>query len=401
MAPKRKDPPTKKGKEKAGSSSGRNRQLETNVDAGGIRRFRGPEEELIYNKWLMPKHIWAEREVILTDFPYSEMANLVHSCGWQRVTGKPHLAYPLLVKEFFANFNQSIEDPATDHQYTTWVRGKWIQFSPAVIAHYYELPALDFEPIPADFDMTQVAQFLYGRADAWPLAGPKFLHNQLTESLRIFHIFVCHNIDPTSHRTDFKESRAQFLYHLASGHRIDLGEHIFRFIVELASQYASGRSPMFPCLISALCLAGGVPLLPHEEPENHEPPITKRTLGNPVARRAADNPAPPPAAETDRLLRQMFTQLSEQGRVLTSIQRTQLAMQRTVDHMRIEIDSLRESNNTLRGGQRTINFTYDDVNRRMLQFAQRLDDIYTVVSQPSASSAPHHGSTPADPSDHP
>ncbi|KAL2474371.1 hypothetical protein Adt_35107 [Abeliophyllum distichum] len=320
MAPKRKDPPAKKGKEKAGSSSGRNRQLDTNVDAGGIRRFRGPEEELIYNKWLMPKHIWAEREVILTDFPYSEMTNLVHSCGWQRVTGKPHLAYPLLVKEFFANFNHSIEDPATDHQYTTWVRGIWIQFSPAVIAHYYELPALDFEPIPVDFDMTQ---------------------------------------------------------------------------------YASGRSPMFPCLISALCLADGVPLLPHEEPENHEPPITKRTLGNPVARRALDNLAPPPAAETDRLLRQMFTQLSEQGRVLNSIQRTQLAMQRTVDHMRIEIDSLKESNNTLRGGQRTINFTYDDVNHRMLQFAQRLDDIYTVVSQPSAPSAPHHGSTPDDPSDHP
>ncbi|KAL2533978.1 Uncharacterized protein Adt_07329 [Abeliophyllum distichum] len=172
MAPKRKDPPTKKGKEKAGSSSGRHRPLETNVDAGGIRRFRGLEEELIYNKWLMSKHIWAERE------------------------------------EFFANFNHTIEDPATDHRYTTWVRGKWIQFSPAVIANYYELPALDFEPIPADFDMTQVTQFLYGRADAWPLAGPKFLHNQLTESLRIFHIFVCHNIDPTSHRTDFKESRA-------------------------------------------------------------------------------------------------------------------------------------------------------------------------------------------------
>ncbi|KAL2541873.1 hypothetical protein Adt_02851 [Abeliophyllum distichum] len=308
MAPKRKDPPTKKGKEKAGSSSGRHRPLETNVDAGGIRRFRGPEEELIYNKWLMPKHIWAERE----------------------------------------------------------------------------LPALDFEAIPADFDMTQVTQFLYGRADAWPLAGPKFLHNQLTESLRIFHIFVCHNIDPTSHHTDFKESRAQFLYHLASG-----------------AQYASGRSPMFSCLISVPCLADGVPLLPHEEAESPEPPITKWTLGNPVARRAADNPAPLPAAETDRLLRQIFTQLSEQGQVLNYIQRDQLAMQRTVDHMRIEIDSLKESNNTLRGGQRTINFTYDNVNHRMLQFAQRLDDIYTVLSQPSAPSAPHHGSAPDDPSDHP
>ncbi|KAL2525652.1 Uncharacterized protein Adt_10706 [Abeliophyllum distichum] len=230
-----------------------------------------------------------------------------YSCGWQRVAGKPHLAYLLLVKEFFANFNHAIEEPEADHRYTTWVRGKWIKFRPAVIANYYGLIANDIEPIPANFDMTRVTQFLYGRADTWSLAGPKFLHNQLTESLRIFHIFVCHNIDPTFHLTDFKESRAQFLYHLASGHKIDLGDHIFRFIVDLASQCVSGRSSMFSCLISALCLADGVPLLSHEEPESPEPPITKRTLGNPVARRAANNLAPILAAKTDRLLRQIFT----------------------------------------------------------------------------------------------
>ncbi|KAL2472021.1 Uncharacterized protein Adt_40157 [Abeliophyllum distichum] len=136
------------------------------------------------------------------------MANLIHSCGWQRVAGKPHLAYPLLVKEFLANFNHAIEEPRADHRYTTWVRGKWIKFSPAVIANYYGLIANDIKPIPADVNMIQVTQFLYGRADAWPLASPKFLHNQLIESLRVFHIFVCHNIDPTSHRTDFKESQA-------------------------------------------------------------------------------------------------------------------------------------------------------------------------------------------------
>ncbi|KAL2559820.1 putative late blight resistance protein-like protein R1B-16 [Forsythia ovata] len=68
----------------------------------------------------------------------------------------------------------------------------------------------------------------------------------------------------------------------------------------------------FPVKLRALCLAEGMPLLPHEEPETPEPSINKRTLGNPVARRAADNPAPIPVAETDRLLRQIFTQLSEQ-----------------------------------------------------------------------------------------
>ncbi|KAL2531248.1 hypothetical protein Adt_04599 [Abeliophyllum distichum] len=136
------------------------------------------------------------------------------------------LAYPLLVKEFLANFNHVIEEPETDHRYTTWVCGKLIKFSPVVIANYYGLTTNDIEPIPADFDMTHCA---------------------------------------------------------------------------------SGRSSMFLCLISALCLADRVPLLPHEEPKSPEPPITKRTLGNPVARRAVDNPTPIPAVKTDYLLRQIFT----------------------------------------------------------------------------------------------
>ncbi|KAL2490956.1 Uncharacterized protein Adt_26584 [Abeliophyllum distichum] len=299
---------------------------ETNVDDGGILRFRGLKEKHIYKKWLLKKNLWAERDVILSDFSFSEMANLINSCGWERVAGKHYLAYPLLVKEFLANLNHAIEEPEGDYRYTTWVRGKWIKFSPTVIADYCGLLANDIEPIPANLDMTQVTQFLYGRADAWPLIGPKFLHNQLTESLRIFHIFMCHNIDPTSHRTDFNESRAQFLYHLACGYKIDLGNHIFRFIVDLTSQCVSGRSPMFPCLISVLCLVEGVPLLPYEEPETPEPLINKWTLGHPTARRAADNPALIPATETDHLLSQIFTQLSEQGRVLSSIQHTQLAM---------------------------------------------------------------------------
>ncbi|KAL2480309.1 Envelope-like protein [Abeliophyllum distichum] len=283
------------------------------------------------------------------------MANLINFCGWEKVASKTHLAYPLLVKEFLSNFNHTSEEPEADHWYTTWVRGKWIKFSPAVIENYYGLTANDIEHILANLHMTQVTQFLYGRVDAWPLVGPKFLHNQLTKSLRIFHIFVCHNIDPISHRTDFNESRAQFLYHLASGHKIDLENHMFRFIVDLASQCT----------------------------------------------RAADNPVLIPAAETDHLLRQIFTQLSEQGRVLSSIQHTQLAMQHIIDHMRIEMNSLKASNTALKGEQRTINYSYDDVNRRMLHFARLMDDIYTIVSEPSAPSALHHESISDGPSNQP
>ncbi|KAL2505757.1 Uncharacterized protein Adt_21378 [Abeliophyllum distichum] len=139
------------------------------------------------------------------------MANLINSCGWKMVAGKPHLAYLLLVKEFLANFNYAIEEPGADHLYTTWVREKWIKFNPGVTENYYGLTANDIEHIPADLDMTQVTQFLYGRADAWPLVGPKFLHNHLTKNLCIFYIFVSHNIDPTSYRTDFNESPSSYI----------------------------------------------------------------------------------------------------------------------------------------------------------------------------------------------
>ncbi|KAL2474325.1 hypothetical protein Adt_35061 [Abeliophyllum distichum] len=174
MAPKRKDPPAKKGKEKIGSLSSRRQLVETDVDDGDILRFWGFEEEHIYNKWLIKKNLWAEREVILSDFPFSEMANLINSYDWERVVGKRHLVYPLLVKEFLATLITPLKN----------------------------------------------------------LSRPS-----------------C----------------------------------------------ASGRSSMFSCFISTLCLAEGVPLLPDEEPETSEPPINKQTLGNHMARRASDNPTPIPS----------------------------------------------------------------------------------------------------------
>ncbi|KAL2558720.1 Ribosomal L27e protein family [Forsythia ovata] len=54
-----------------------------------------------------------------------------------------------------------------------------------------------------------------------------------------------------------------------------------------------------------------------------------------MAMQAANNPAPISvlAANTDRLIRLVLTQLSEQGRALSSIQRMQLSMQRTIEHI--------------------------------------------------------------------
>ncbi|KAL2456813.1 hypothetical protein Adt_46616 [Abeliophyllum distichum] len=108
----------------------------------------------------------------------------------------PHKVYSQLVHEFYANFNQDIDIQGTEHYGQTWVRGKWIMFTPRIINSYYGITTDDIHPLPSIQDMGEVARFLYGRDDAWPLPGRDFEHSKLTDSLLILNVFVSHNIDP-------------------------------------------------------------------------------------------------------------------------------------------------------------------------------------------------------------
>ncbi|KAL2471944.1 hypothetical protein Adt_40080 [Abeliophyllum distichum] len=49
----------------------------------------------------------------------------------------------------------------------------------------------------------------------------------------------------------------------------------------------SQRSIMFPCLISGICVEVGVPLLPFEEADTPEVPLTHKTIDNSEARMRA------------------------------------------------------------------------------------------------------------------
>ncbi|KAL2455653.1 Uncharacterized protein Adt_47179 [Abeliophyllum distichum] len=258
-----------------------------------------------------------ERQVAREDFSHHLLERVIQHCGWHKVADAPHAVYPTLVREFFANFNPDIDVPESSHRYKTWVRGQWIRFSPTMIDKYYGLTRTEVVPLPAphEIDLALVARFLYGRDDAWPLATPRFMHDQLTRELRALHIFVSSNINPTRQRTRFTEPRAILLHHLARLRKIDLGTHIFEFVRELATAMDSQRTIHFSVL-SGLCLAQGVPLFPTEEAdppaallnarsvENSETKIAARRGGQVHAAPAMhageddlddDAPAPPPA----------------------------------------------------------------------------------------------------------
>ncbi|KAL2527427.1 hypothetical protein Adt_12481 [Abeliophyllum distichum] len=70
---------------------------------------------------------------------------------------------------------------------------------------------------------------------------------------------------------------------------MDLGTHVFDFVRDLATSVDSNsqRSIMFPCMIIGICLEASVPLLPFEEADTLEVPLTHKTTDNSEARMQA------------------------------------------------------------------------------------------------------------------
>ncbi|KAL2493281.1 hypothetical protein Adt_28909 [Abeliophyllum distichum] len=113
------------------------------------------------------------------------------------------------------------------------------------------------------------------------------MHDQLTRELRVLHIFVSSNINPTLQRTRFTEHRAILLHHLARLRKIDLGAHIFEFIRELATAVDSQCTIHFSCLISGLCLTQGVLLFSTKEADPPAALLNARSVKNSETKIAA------------------------------------------------------------------------------------------------------------------
>ncbi|KAL2532400.1 Uncharacterized protein Adt_05751 [Abeliophyllum distichum] len=260
MAPKR--PPTTAEKEKKKVTGGTSKR--PRVETTDARHYLSEEHEDRLKNFISHWTIWGERRLQLDDFPHSELYNLIDISGWSKIADTPHKVYSQLVHEFYANFNQDIDIQGKEHYEQTWVRGKWIMFTPRIINNYYGVTTDDIHPLPSIQDMGEVARFLYGRDDAWPLPGRDFEHSKLTDSLLNLNVFVSHNIDPTRHRTTINDARARLLYHLAHGRKMDLENYIYTLISMLGFQTDKRHIDIFPALISGIYEAAGVQISPAE-----------------------------------------------------------------------------------------------------------------------------------------
>ncbi|KAL2466293.1 Uncharacterized protein Adt_42144 [Abeliophyllum distichum] len=148
-------------------------------------------------------------------------------------------------------------------------------FTPRVINQYYGITSKDIHPLPTIQDMGEVAKFLYGRDDVWPLPRRNFEHSKLANFLLILNLFVSHNIDPSTHHTAINDARALFLYHLAHERKKDLESYIYTLISTLGFQTDKRHTAIFPSLISGICEKAGIQIYAVEPLIKSKGPINR------------------------------------------------------------------------------------------------------------------------------
>ncbi|KAL2526473.1 Uncharacterized protein Adt_11527 [Abeliophyllum distichum] len=138
----------------------------------------------------------------------------------------------------------------------------------------------DIHLLPIVHDISDVAQFLYGRDNARSLLRKDFEHSKFTDSLLILNLFVRHNINLSTHRTTINDARARFLYHLAHGRKIDLGSYIYTQTNNLGFQKDKRHTTIFSTLISSICDVAGVQISLAEPVVKPKGPINRFALEN-------------------------------------------------------------------------------------------------------------------------
>lgn len=128
------------------------------------------------------------------------------------------------------------------------------------------------------FNWVEVAEVLFGRENAWPLRTADWYQIDLTPSITILWLFICHNIELISHQTIFTDQKAGFIYHLVRGNKIDLATYIYNHIHVIGAWGDRHTSLIFPSLISGICRVAGIQVQLGEVPEKPSPFIKRLTL---------------------------------------------------------------------------------------------------------------------------
>ncbi|KAK2424299.1 hypothetical protein QL285_034673 [Trifolium repens] len=224
-------------------------------------------------KFVYHRRLALERELSDEAQECKEVMDLIHQAGLIKTVCGFSKCYEKLVKEFTVNIGEDCNNRLSKEFHQVFVRGKCVNFSPAVINGYLgrkEDGYPSFDPTNNQICKTITAN----QVKVWPLKG-KVPSAMLSVKYAILNRIGASNWVPTTHSSTIATSLAKFIYAIGTGADVDYGSLIFDQIIEHGKSWAMKLVISFPTIICGIILNQHPNiLLPEDLPCKRDSPLT-------------------------------------------------------------------------------------------------------------------------------
>lgn len=226
-------------------------------------RFVDIEASKRYHESVVKRNLIPERGLKPCCSNQREIFLIIRDQGWEDFVKQPEAAVVSLVREFYANMDES--------SLSVIVRGKLVKFDHSTINRFYKLPNIDNDEystyINDELNLEQVLETIGRPGAQWTMRGDdplSFQTSELNNLNKAWLSFIGAKLKPVTHYSDVNKDRAILLYAIVTGKSIDVGRIIQQSIRH--SRRASTTGGLgHPSLITALCREAGVTWQQDEE----------------------------------------------------------------------------------------------------------------------------------------
>ncbi|KAL2534225.1 Uncharacterized protein Adt_07576 [Abeliophyllum distichum] len=170
-------------------------------------KFEMEDAWLVYKNVTSVRNIIPERRVLTSDFGNELLGHVIARNQWETFVSTPRVAYVEIVKEFYANIHDNLDNPEHPKYRKIYMRGQYISFSPLVILRYYGLENTETDNFEAaTTNLHEVVTSICQGFDHWPEGSITLDYKSLLPEVRTLDKMVSANILPTTHTSTMEQS---------------------------------------------------------------------------------------------------------------------------------------------------------------------------------------------------
>jgi histone H3/H4 len=172
-------------------------------------------------KFVYHRRLTLERELSDEALDCKDVIDLIRKAGLMKTVSGIGECYEKLVKEFIVNIAEDCDNPLSKEYHKVFVRGKCVEFSPAVINRYLGRKKDGYTAV--EVTNNQVCKTITADQDkVWPMKG-KVPSVMLSVKYAILNRIGAINWFPTTHSSTIATGLARFIYSIGTGTDADYG----------------------------------------------------------------------------------------------------------------------------------------------------------------------------------